>query len=60
MKKLALFLTPFLFLTACAVPDPYPVYVDRPVVVHHNSPPPDEFRAVEKPSTYSGNPNDSQ
>jgi hypothetical protein len=53
MKLLLLGLSSVLFLSACAVPDPYPVYVDRPVVVHHHRQTDDSFQAVEKPSSYS-------
>jgi hypothetical protein len=53
-----------LFLAGCAEPEPvyveHPVVVEHRVVVHHvyEAPPadsdePSDFRAVEKPSTYS-------
>lgn len=60
MNKILLGLSPFLLLCGCA--DPEPVYIDRPVVVHRevrhvyvnrHSDAPEDFRAIERPTTYS-------
>lgn len=63
MKILVLLVAPIFFLSACAVPDPYPVYVDRPVdrpVIRHHyvKAKSDDFQAVEKPDTYTNKSSD--